>query len=152
MICRSPIPLGGRVHLDFSSGRSFRRSRSSLGRLGRVRGPRVLVGRSVIPQVGPGRRYLTGPNPGRGLGHGRIQRAEGTGVSVGRYVCPGRRLGSRCPGENRVRRESGVPDVTHRPLVQWPMTSAIGQGTSWFAGRVYAIRMGTDRYGRKRLG
>ena len=110
------------------------------------------VGLSVIPHVGPGHRYLTGPNPGRGLGHGRIQRAEGTGVSVGWYVCPGRRLGSRCPGENRVRRESGVPDVTHRPLVPWPMASAIGQGTSWFAGLVYAIRMGTDRYGRKRLG
>ena len=75
------------------------------------------VGRSVIPQVGLGHRYLTGSGPGRGLGHGRIQRAEGTGVSVGRYVCPVRKLGLLCPGENRVRRESGVPDLTHRPLV-----------------------------------
>ena len=31
---------------------------------------------------------LTGPGPGRGLGHGRIRRAEGTGVSVGRYSDP----------------------------------------------------------------
>ena len=73
-------------------------------------------------------------------------------MSVGRYVCPGRRLVSRCPGENRVRRESGVPDVTHRSLVPWPMASAIGQGTSWFAGLVYANRIGTDWYGRKRSG
>ena len=28
-----------------------------------------------------------------------------------------------------MRRESGVHDVTHRPLVPWPMASAIGQGT-----------------------
>ena len=110
------------------------------------------MGRSVIPPFGPGHRYLTGPNPGRGLGHGRIQRAEGTSVSVGRYVCPGRRLGSRGPGENRARRESGVPDVTHRPLAPWPMALAIGQRTSWFAGLVYAIRIGTDWYGRKRRG
>ena len=32
MYCRSPIPLGGRVHANLSSGRSFSRSRSSLGR------------------------------------------------------------------------------------------------------------------------
>ena len=51
-----------------------------------------------------------------------------------------------------MRRESGVPDVTHRPLVPWPMALAIGQRTSWFAGLVYAIRIGTDWYGRKRLG
>ena len=68
------------------------------------------------------------------------------GRSVGRYLRPVRRLGLRCPGENRVRRESGVPDVTHRPLVPWPMATAIGQGMSWFAGLVCAIRwvqMGT---------
>ena len=41
------------------------------------------VGRSVIPQTGHGQRYLTGPGPGRGLGHGGIQRAEDTGASVG---------------------------------------------------------------------
>ena len=33
--CRIPIPLGERVRPNPSSGRSFRRSRSSLGRLGR---------------------------------------------------------------------------------------------------------------------
>ena len=72
--------------------------------------------------------------------------------SVGRCIRPVRRLSSRCPGENRVRRESGVPDVTHRPLVPWPMASAIGQGTSWFVGLVYAVLMGTDGYDRKRIG
>ena len=44
------------------------------------------VGRSVIPQVWHGQRYLTEPGPGRGLDHGGIQRAEGTGVSVGKSV------------------------------------------------------------------
>ena len=50
------------------------------------RGPKVLVGRSVIPQVGPGHQYLMGFGPGWGLGHGRIQRAEGTSVWVGLYI------------------------------------------------------------------
>ena len=71
-------------------------------------------------------------------------------MSVGQYVCPVRRLGSRCPGENRVRRESGVPDITHRPLVSWQMAFAIGQKTSWFGGLIYAIRIGTDWYSRNR--
>ena len=72
MYSRSMIPLGGCVHPNFSSGCSFSRSQ--------------WVGRSVIPQVGPGYRYLTGPGPGRGLGRGRIQGAEGTSMSVSRSV------------------------------------------------------------------
>ena len=36
--------------------------------------------------VSPGHRYLTGASPGRGHSHGRIQRAEGTGVSVCRSI------------------------------------------------------------------
>ena len=40
--CRSSIPLGGRVRLDFSSGRSFRRSWSSLGRFREGRPQRYL--------------------------------------------------------------------------------------------------------------
>ena len=67
-VCRSPIPLGGRVHFNFSSGRSFRRSRSSLGRLG--------VG--ALSGI-----WALAPHP-RCLGHGGIQRAKGTGGSVGR--------------------------------------------------------------------
>ena len=85
-----------------------------------------------------------GPGPGRGLSHGRIQRAEGTVVSDGRLVSSS--------GENRVKRESGVPDVTHRPLVPWPMASAIGQETSWFAGLVCAVRLGSIWCGLVRLG
>ena len=77
--------------------------------------------------------------------------------SVGRYIRSVRWSGLRCPGENRARRESGAPDVMHRPLVEWSMASAIGQGMSWFAGFVYAewysrVRLGTDGYGRIRLG
>ena len=109
------------------------------------RGPRVLVGRSVgNSPVWARSPVFDGSQSWAGLGHGRIQRAEGTSVSVGRYVCPGRRLGSLGPGENRARRESGLPDVTHRPLAPWPMALAIGQRTSWFAGLVYAIQIGTD--------
>ena len=70
------------------------------------------VGRSVTPQVGPGHRYLTGPGPGRGLRHGRIQRAKGTGVSVGRYIRLVRWSSSRCLGDNRARRESGASNVS----------------------------------------
>ena len=81
-----------------------------------------------------------------------IEGTEGTGVLDGRYVCPANRLGSRCPGENRMRRESGVPDVSQSPLVPWPMASVIRQGTTWFAGLVGAVRLGTDGYGGKRLG
>ena len=61
--------------------------------------------------------------------------------SLGWYIRPVRRLGLRRPGENRVRRESGVPDFTHHPLAPWSMTSAIGQGTSWLAGFLYAAGM-----------
>ena len=106
MYCRSPIPFGGRVYPNLSSGCSFSRSQSSLGRLerGALSGiwtlalhPRCLghggiqraegtggsVGRSVIPQVRLDHLYLTGPLPGQGLGQGRIKRAQGTGVSIG---------------------------------------------------------------------
>ena len=48
-----------------------------------LRGPRILVSRSVIPQAGRGQPYLTGLGPGWGLRHGGIQGAEGTGESVG---------------------------------------------------------------------
>ena len=172
MHCRSPIPLGGRVHPNLLSGRSFSRARSNLGRLERG----ALIG-----------IWALAPHP-RCLGHGGIQRAEGTGGSVGpestrsgpatgnwrdpvldrasamagftgprvlvcrsvgKYIRPVRWSGLRCPGENRMRRESGVPNVTYRPLVSWSMASAIGQGTSWFTGFVYAgwyswTRLGTD--------
>ena len=63
---------------------------------------------------------------------------QSVGNFSGRYICPVRCLGLRCPGEIRVRRDLGVPDVTHRPLVSWSMTVAIGQGTSLFASFVYA--------------
>ena len=64
------------------------------------------MGWSVIPQVGPGHRYLTGPGLGRGLGHSRIQRAEGTGVLVGRYIRPVRYLHAV-----RLERRSGVTRI-----------------------------------------
>ena len=35
----------------------------------------------------------------------------------------------RSLGENRVRHESGLPDVTHSPLDPWSMASAIGGGS-----------------------
>ena len=72
--------------------------------------------------------------------------------SVCRCIRPVKRLGSRCPGKNRVRREPGGPDFTHRPLVPWPMASAIRQRTSWFAALVGAVQLGTDVYGGKLLG
>ena len=102
------------------------------------RGPRVLVLR------------LFGNSPGRArspeydgtrswAGHRPWHDPEGRGYwRVGRYIRRVRRLGLRCPGENRVRRESGVADFTHHPLAPWSMALAIGQGTSWFAGFVYA--------------
>ena len=163
--CRIPIPLGERVRPNPSSGPSFRRSQSSLGRLGR----------GTFSGI-----WALAPHP-RCLGHGGIQRAEGTSGSVGRsvgnspgragspvfdgtrswagprpwqdpegrgywcigrYIRPVRRLGLHCPGENRVRRESGVPDFSHHPLAPWSMALAIGQGTSWLAGFVYAVRNG----------
>ena len=80
--------------------------------------------RSLISQFVPGHRYLTGPGPGWGLSHGRIQRTEGTGVSVGPYIRPVRWSGIRCPGEYRVRRESGASDVTDRPLFSLSIASA----------------------------
>ena len=108
MYCRSPIPLGGRVHPNLSSGRSFSRSRSSLGRFRERRSQRYLsvgappsvarpwqypesrgywwVGPLVIPQVGPGHRYFdgtqswVGPRPWRD--------PEGRG-----YWCVGRSIG-----------------------------------------------------------
>ena len=66
--CRSSIPLGGRVHLDLSSGRSFRRSRSSLGRF-----------REGRPQ-----RYLSVGAPPSVPRPWRYPEGKGTGGSVGR--------------------------------------------------------------------
>ena len=174
MYCRSPIPLGGRVHPNLSSGRSFSWPRSSLDHLGRgalsgiwalAPHPRCLSHgniqssiRSVIPQVGPVTGIWRDPVLG---GVSAMERSTRPKVlvcrSVGRYIRPVRWSGLRCPGENRVRREPGVPDITHRPLFPWPMASAIGQGTSWFAGFVYTdwyvwIWLCADGYGGIRLG
>ena len=63
--------------------------------------------------------------------------------SIGRssVYSSGEKVRFTLPSENRVRRESGVPDFTHHSLVPWSMASVISQGTSWLAGFVYAAGM-----------
>ena len=174
MICRNPIPLGGRVRLDVSSGRSFRRSWSSLGRFRVWRPQRYLsvdapssvprpwrypesrgywwVGRAVIPQIGPGHRYLTGT---RSLAGPRPwQDPEGRGNwCVGWSVClSGEKVRFTLPrwepGETWIRRAR-----CHAPPPR-PMVNGISHWSEdeLVAGLVYAIRIVTDWHGRKRLG
>ena len=133
-LCRSLVPLGGRVLLKISSGRLVGRTMFSHGLLGRG-------GLGGIWVLAPHLRSLT---------HGGIQGAEGTRVSVGRSVnLSGEAVGLRCPEEDQGGAWSDAPDITHRLLAPWPMAIALGQGMSWFAG-VFIIsygRVGLGRFG-----
>ena len=110
------------------------------------RGPRLLVCQSVGTSPGrarspvfDGSRSSAGPRP--------WQDPESRGYwCVGRYIRSVRLYDLPCSGETRVRRESGVHNVTHRPLVSWSMSLVIGQG--WYG----LIRLGMNGYCGIRFG
>ena len=80
MYCRSPIPLGGRVQPNLSSGCSFSRSRSSLGRLGRgaLSGIWALAPHHRCLGHGGITRLLVGRSVGNSPGHARSPVFDGT--------------------------------------------------------------------------
>ena len=122
MYCSNTIPLGGRVHLHLSSGRSFSRSRSSFGRLGR----------GVLSGI-----WALAPHP-RCLGHGGIQRAEVTGGSVGNS--PGRARSPVFDGNHSWAGPRPWQDPEDRGY--WCVSRSIGIFARW-DGQVYVAPVRT---------